>query len=85
MAASVVMAGILSAVDLSIGIMGYHCIAGFDWVDSLLEAAMILGGMGPVKPLATTGAKMFLIGKDLQLSSNAVIAAGITGIQATRM
>ncbi len=62
MAASVGMAGILIAVALSIGVIGYHWIAGFDWVDSLLEASMILGGMGPVNSLATTGAKMFASG-----------------------
>jgi hypothetical protein len=62
MAASVVMAGILIAVALFIGVMGYHLIAGFDWVDSILEASMILGGMGPVNALATTEAKMFASG-----------------------
>jgi hypothetical protein len=62
MAASVLMAGILIAVALFIGIIGYHHIAGFDWVDSILEASMILGGMGPVNSLATTGAKMFASG-----------------------
>jgi hypothetical protein len=62
MAASVLMAGILIAVALFIGIIGYHRIAGFDWVDSILEASMILGGMGPVNSLATTGAKMFASG-----------------------
>jgi len=62
MAASAVMAGILIAVALFIGITGYHWIAGFDWVDSLLEASMILGGMGPVNQLATTGAKIFASG-----------------------
>ena len=41
---------------------GYHWIAGFDWIDSLLEASMILGGMGPVNPLTTTGAKIFASG-----------------------
>jgi hypothetical protein len=41
--------------------MGYHSIAGFDWVDALLEASMILGGMGPINLLHTTGAKLFLI------------------------
>jgi hypothetical protein len=61
-AASVVMAGLLIAVSLSIGIIGYHWIAGFDWVDSLLEASMILGGMGPVNPLVKTGAKLFASG-----------------------
>src|SRR6266576_1788919 len=47
------------AVALSIGIAGYHWIAGFGWVDSFLEASMILGGMGPVNPLTTNGAKTF--------------------------
>jgi hypothetical protein len=62
MAASAVMAGALIAVALFIGVAGYHWIAGFDWVDSLLEASMILGGMGPVNPLATAGAKIFASG-----------------------
>lgn len=46
-------------VALSIGILGYHYIAGFRWIDALLEASMILGGMGPVNPLPTDGAKIF--------------------------
>jgi hypothetical protein len=44
---------------LSIGIAGYHWIAGFGWIDSLLEGSMILGGMGPVNPLPSDGAKLF--------------------------
>src|SRR5437867_79498 len=47
------------AVALSIGIAGYHWIAGFGWIDSLLEASMILGGMGPVNQLSNPGAKVF--------------------------
>ncbi|MFZ1640661.1 MAG: hypothetical protein WAV07_04335 [Candidatus Contendobacter sp.] len=62
MATSVIMAGILIAIALFIGIVGYHWIARFDWVDSILEAAMILGGMGPVNLLATTGSKIFASG-----------------------
>ena len=62
MAASVVMAGILISVVLFIGISGYHWIAGFDLIDSLLEASMILGGMGPANPLKTSGAKIFASG-----------------------
>jgi hypothetical protein len=49
----------LIIVALSIGIAGYHYIAGFRWIDSLLEASMILGGMGPVKELPNNTAKMF--------------------------
>ncbi len=59
MANSVVMAGLLVAGALSIGVSGYHWMAGLGWVDSLLEASMILGGMGPVNQLTTTGAKIF--------------------------
>jgi len=62
MAESVAMAVILASVALFIGIAGYHWLAGLGWVDSLLEASMILGGMGPVKPLTTTEAKVFASG-----------------------
>ena len=50
-------AGIFVAV--MIGVMGYHFIADLPWVDSFLNASMILGGMGPVDALHTTGAKLF--------------------------
>ena len=46
-------------VALALGIAGYHWIAGFNWIDSLLEASMILAGMGPVNPLTTDYAKVF--------------------------
>ena len=44
---------------LGMGILGYHYIAGLSWIDSLLNASMILGGMGPVDPLKTDCAKIF--------------------------
>ncbi|MBF0484790.1 MAG: hypothetical protein HQL25_08820 [Candidatus Omnitrophica bacterium] len=44
---------------LAIGIAGYHWIARLSWIDSFLNASMILGGMGPVNILTTTGAKLF--------------------------
>lgn len=44
---------------LFIGIAGYHWVAGFGWVDALLNASMILGGMGPVDLLISPGAKIF--------------------------
>lgn len=54
---SIAMAVIFGA--LVIGILGYHYIAGFTWVDSILNASMILGGMGPVGELPTDAAKLF--------------------------
>lgn len=46
-------------IGLGGGILGYHYIAGLRWIDSLLNASMILGGMGPVDPVPTNGAKIF--------------------------
>ena len=46
-------------VALGIGVLGYHWLAELPWIDSLLNASMILGGMGPVDPLHSTAAKVF--------------------------
>jgi hypothetical protein len=45
--------------SLAAGVLGYHLLEGLSWVDSLLNASMILGGMGPVDTLHTTGGKLF--------------------------
>lgn len=45
--------------SLSIGISGYHFIADMSWVDSFLNASMILGGMGEVSALHSNSAKIF--------------------------
>jgi hypothetical protein len=50
--------GIL-AVSLGIGVVGYHTLEGLPWLDALLNASMILGGMGPVDILKTDGGKLF--------------------------
>jgi hypothetical protein len=44
---------------LGIGVAGYHFIAELPWIDALLNASMILTGMGPVDVLKTNGAKIF--------------------------
>ena len=44
---------------LGAGVLGYHVIAGLPWVDALLNAAMILTGMGPVDPMKDTASKLF--------------------------
>lgn len=46
-------------VSLLIGIVGYHLTEGMSWIDSLLNASMILGGMGPVDPVRTVAGKLF--------------------------
>lgn len=44
---------------LGIGVLGYHEFENLPWLDSLLNASMILGGMGPVDPVKSTGGKLF--------------------------
>jgi hypothetical protein len=33
----------LLALSLAFGVLGYHIFEGLSWIDSLLEASMILG------------------------------------------
>lgn len=51
-------AGVMG-VALGIGVFGYHFLGGFGLIDSLLNASMILGGMGPVGELKTDQVKLF--------------------------
>ncbi|HET9910965.1 MAG TPA: hypothetical protein VFQ13_03695 [Anaerolineales bacterium] len=55
---SLVTAGIIF-FSLAIGMIGYHYLESLSWIDSLLNASMILGGMGPVNPLQTNAGKVF--------------------------
>ena len=50
---------IIFIISLTIGVGGYHVLADLPWVDSFLNASMILGGMGPVDTLTTKAAKIF--------------------------
>jgi len=50
---------VLLGFSLGIGILGYHFRENLSWIDSLLNASMILGGMGPVNPLKTDAGKIF--------------------------
>jgi hypothetical protein len=53
------VSALIILLSLGIGTAGYHVFAGLRWVDSLLNASMILTGMGPVSTLTTDGAKLF--------------------------
>ncbi len=49
----------LLAISLAIGVVGYHYSAGLSWIDALMNAAMILGGMGPVNEISFDSGKLF--------------------------
>ena len=54
-------AAALVALALGIGTLGYRATEGWGWLDSALNAAMILTGMGPVDELHTQAGKLFAI------------------------
>jgi hypothetical protein len=56
---SVVLSGAIAAVALTVGVAGFHFIADVAWIDAFHNAAMILGGMGPVAEMRTDAAKLF--------------------------
>ena len=45
--------------SLGLGVLGYHFFGQLHWIDALLNASMILTGMGPVDTMPTSGAKLF--------------------------
>lgn len=45
--------------SLAIGVLGYHFLEKLPWIDALLNASMILGGMGPVDAIRTPAGKLF--------------------------
>jgi hypothetical protein len=53
------LAAVLLLGSLAIGVLGYMSLAHLGFIDAFLNAAMILGGMGPVDALPTDAAKVF--------------------------
>jgi hypothetical protein len=78
---SLVTTGVI-LFSLGIGMLGYHYLESLSWIDSLLNASMILGGMGPVNTLQTNAGKVFasfyaLYSGIILLASVGVLAAPI--------
>jgi hypothetical protein len=71
------LAAAIIAGSLLVGVLGYHDLAGLGWIDALLNASMILGGMGPVDPLTSDAAKLFASFYALYAGMVFVVAAGI--------
>src|SRR5512136_1285476 len=49
----------LVIISLLIGMLGYSQTEGMSWIDAFLNAAMLMGGMGPVEMLQTEAGKLF--------------------------
>jgi hypothetical protein len=75
--ANIVAAFLLIGVFLAAGMYGYRATEGMSWLDAFLNAAMLLGGMGPVTPLATEAGKLFAGVYALACGLVFVLTAGI--------
>lgn len=59
LASSATAALVLIGASLGAGMTGYHFLERLSWIDAFLNAAMLLGGMGPVDNPVTFGGKLF--------------------------
>ena len=67
----------LIVVSLLIGMVGYHHYEGFAWIDAFHNAAMLLGGMGPVDRPLTTSGKLFAGVYALYCGLAVIVVAGV--------
>ena len=67
----------LVALSLFIGMLGYHFFEGLDAIDSFLNAAMLLGGMGPVEQPQSYAGKLFAGLYALYCGLAVIVVAGI--------
>jgi hypothetical protein len=79
LAAHVGIAFILVLGSLGAGMWGYAHFEHLGWRDAFLNAAMLLGGMGPVETPATPGGKLFAGFYALYAGLVFLVAAGILG------
>jgi len=77
LAHSGIIAVALNAVSLFIGMVGYHSLEGLSWLDAFLNAAMLLGGMGPVNMPITSGGKLFAGLYALYCGLAVIVVAGV--------
>lgn len=56
---NILFGALLVALSLVIGMIGYHYFGELPWVDSFLNASMILTGMGPVDRMNNEAGKLF--------------------------
>jgi len=67
----------LLIVSLILGMSGYVYFESLSWTDAFLNAAMLLGGMGPVNNPMTEGGKLFAGIYALYAGVVFLVAAGI--------
>ena len=74
---NIIAAAVLIGLALGGGMYGYHALEGLSWLDSFLNAAMLLGGMGPVDAMHTDAGKIFAGSYALACGLLFVLVAGV--------
>lgn len=77
LANSGLIAAVVICVSLFIGMLGYRMFEGLSWIDAFLNAAMLLGGMGPVEAPVSFAGKLFAGLYSLYCGLVVIFAAGI--------
>ncbi len=77
-----IFTGSVLTLWIILGMLGYHHLGRLGWVDSFLNTAMIVGGMGPVDTLKSSASKIFagfyaIFSGVIFLSAFAIVAAPI--------
>jgi len=71
------LASTVVGCSLALGMAGYHGLESLPWVDAFLNAAMLMGGMGPVDALHTTSGKLFAGCYALYCGLVVIVATGL--------
>jgi hypothetical protein len=74
---SAIMSLAFIVLSLFIGMLGYHILEDLGWIDAFLNAAMLLGGMGPVNTPGTFAGKLFAGLYSLYCGLVVILIAGI--------
>ena len=67
----------LLATSLAVGMLGYVLFENLSWIDAFLNAAMLLGGMGPVNVPQTAAGKLFAGFYALYAGLAFIVTAGV--------
>jgi hypothetical protein len=67
----------LVVASLAVGVAGYRSLESLSWIDALVNASMLLGGMGPVDQLHTNAGKLFASFYALYSGIVFLVAAGL--------
>jgi hypothetical protein len=70
-------AALLVGISLAIGTVGFHTFSRQQWIDALVNAAMLLGGMGPVGDLGPSSGKLFAASYALYAGLMFLVVAGL--------